>query len=185
MKNENLKRDLKFEKMYSLDEQNRKAFLLAVEKRIADFPHPLPHSERESFSFREEPAEPRASPPGQVLFLEVLTPIEGSPETTLQFIKDKTEQAGFDFKIFSPVMRLPNGKNPYGLNGTMGAMIDFFYQHRYFKKEYDLEDIFKAYLRYSGNTIGKLHTFLSEFREDKSYLKHFAKLKALKINKLS
>ena len=61
----------------------------------------------------------------------------------------------------------------------------FFYQHRYFKKEYSLEEIFKAYLEYSGNTIGKLHTFLSDFRDDKSYRKHFAKLKALKINKLS
>jgi|GEM_PF-1264775 len=185
MKNDNMKRDPKFQGMYTLDGQNRKAFLLAVEKRIAEFPHPLPHSEVESASIPEEPAEPPASSPRQVLFLEVLTPMDGGPETTLQFIKDKTEQADFDFDIFSTITRLPNGKNPYGLNGAMGAMIDFFYQHKYYKKEYGLEEIFKAYLQYSGNTIGKLHTFLSDFREDKSYLKHFAKLKALKINKLS
>lgn len=67
----------------------------------------------------------------------------------------------------------------------MGAMIDFFYQLNYFKKEYNLEEILKAYLRYSGNSIGKLKTFMSEFRQDKSFIKYTDKLKALKIEKLS
>lgn len=66
----------------------------------------------------------------------------------------------------------------------MGAMIDFFYQLNYFKKEYNLEEILKAYLQYSGNSIGKLKTFMSEFRQDKSFMKYTDKLKALKIEKL-
>ncbi|MEJ7770196.1 MAG: hypothetical protein WKF89_20425, partial [Chitinophagaceae bacterium] len=52
------------------------------------------------------------------------------------------------------------------------------------KKEYTLEQIFKAYLQYSGNSIGKLKTFLSEFRNDNSFIKHAEKLKQLKIKKL-
>jgi hypothetical protein len=80
--------------------------------------------------------------------------------------------------------KLSNGKNPYGLNGAIGAMIDFFYQHNYFKKEYNLEEIFKAYFAYTGNAIAKLKTFLSEFRHENSYIKHFEKLKQLKVSKL-
>ena len=75
--------------------------------------------------------------------------MNGNPKETLQFIKQKTEEAGFN--LFSPVPRLENGKNPYGLNGCMATMIDYFYQLNYFKKEYTLEQIFKAYLQYSGN----------------------------------
>lgn len=99
-------------------------------------------------------------------------------------MKQKAEEAGFEFNLFSPVPRLENGKNPYGLNGCMAAMIDYFYQLNYFKKEYTLEQIFKAYLQYSGNSIGKLKTFLSEFRNDNSFINHVEKLKALKIKKL-
>ena len=110
--------------------------------------------------------------------------MNGSPEETLQFIIQKTEEAGFEYKLFSRIPRLENGKNPYGLNGSMAAMIDFFYQLNYFKKEYTLEEIFKAYLQYSGNTIGKFKTFISEFRQDNSFIKYSEKLKKLKINKL-
>ena len=67
----------------------------------------------------------------------------------------------------------------------MAAMIDCFYQLRYFKKDYTLEQIFKAYLQYSGNSIGKLRTFISEFRNNNSYIRHAEMLKKLKIRKLS
>ena len=90
----------------------------------------------------------------------------------------------FEFDIFSLVERFPNGKNQYGLNGCIAAAIDFFYQLGYFKSEYTLEQIFKAYSSYTGNSIGKLKVFISEFRHDNSYIRHTAKLKALKINKL-
>jgi hypothetical protein len=182
-----MKGDDKFSLMYSLDEQNRKDFLMAVEKRIADLSPTIVNSGKER---QPDPPieviaieEPVLSKP--VRFVEMLAPMEGHPEATLQFIVDKVAAAGFDFNIFHPVTRLPNGKNPYGLNGCMAAMIDFFYQNQYFKKKYSLEDIFKAYLEYTGNTVGKLHTFLSNFRKEKSYLKHFTKLKALRINPLS
>jgi hypothetical protein len=93
-------------------------------------------------------------------------------------------EAGFELQLLSKVDKLPNGKNPYSLNGAIAAMVDFFYQNNYFKKEYSLEQIFKAYSTYTGNSIAKLRSFLSEFRQDNSYIKHFEKLKQLKINKL-
>lgn len=124
-KNENLKKDPKFSQMYLLDEQNRRAILQAVEKRIAELGKPLLQT-----AVVEEPAvlEDATLPAAKPLsFLEVLEPMNGSPEETLQLIKQKTEEAGFEFNLFLPVPRLENGKNPYGLNGCMAAMIDHFY----------------------------------------------------------
>jgi hypothetical protein len=185
-KNANMKKDKKFALMYSMDEENRTSFLSAVEKRIAEFTPPhLNFDQIRSANLETKEEAHQAGPaPKNILFMEVLRPMDGSPENTLKFIKDKVEEAGFEFKLFSPVNKLSNGKNPYGLNGCMAAMIDFFSKLHYFKKDYSLEEIFKAYLTYSGNSLGKLHSFLAEFRDDKSYEKHFAKLKALKINKL-
>ncbi|MGI8637351.1 MAG: hypothetical protein ACR2KZ_18305 [Segetibacter sp.] len=117
-------------------------------------------------------------------FLEVLRPLSDNPAETLNFIISKLEEANFEFNLLSKVDKLPNGKNPYGLNGAIAAMIDFLYQYIYFKKEYSLEEIFKAYTSYTGNSIAKLKIFLAEFRQDNSYLKHFQKLKKLKINKM-
>jgi len=105
-------------------------------------------------------------------------------EETVQFIISKWAEAEFDLNIFLKVAKLPNGKNPYGLNGAIAAMIDFFWQHNYFKKGYSMEEVFKAYMAYTGNSIGKLKSFFVDFRKDKSYIKHFEKLKQLKINKL-
>ncbi len=115
--------------------------------------------------------------------MEILNPTNGSAEKTLCFIKQKISEANFEFDIFSLVERFPNGKNQYGLNGCIAAAIDFFYQLGYFKNDYTLEQIFKAYASYTGNSIGKLKVFISEFRHDNSYIKHTVKLKGLKINK--
>ena len=182
-KNKNLKKDSKFVRMYILDEQNRTSILNAVEKRINEFPRPSLHAgANEQPPISESETKPASN---TVLFLEVLRPMNGSAEETLRFIIRKTEEAGFEYKLFSRIPRLENKKNPYGLNGCMAAMIDFFYQHNYFKQEYNLDEIFNAYLQYSGNTIGKLKTFISEFRYDNSFIKHSEKLKKLKINRLS
>ena len=87
--------------------------------------------------------------------MEILIPTNGSAEETLSFIKQKITEANFfEFDIFSIVERFPNGKNRYGLNGNIAAAIDFFYQLGYFKNDYNLEQIFKAYSSYTGNTMG-------------------------------
>ena len=93
------------------------------------------------------------------------------------FYQTKNKRSNFDFNIFSFIEQFPNDKNRYGLNGCIAAPIDFFYQMGYFKNDYNLEQIFKA--SHTGNTIGKLKVFISEFRHDNSYIKHAAKLKAL------
>lgn len=63
-------------------------------------------------------------------------------------------------------------------------MIDNFFQQDYFKKEYSLEEILVFYLQYSGNKIGKLKSYISEFRPDNNFIKYSAQFKKLKICKL-
>ncbi len=180
-KNGNLKRDPKFDQMYQLDKENRAAILLAVEKRINELSKTLTEPESPKPLMADTEFQP---PADTVSFLNVLKPLNNNPTETLNFITAKLEEAKFEIKLLSKVHKLPNGKNPYGLNGAIAAMIDFFFQHNYFKKEYNLEEIFKAYTGYTGNSIAKLKPFLSEFRQDNSYIKHFEKLKQLKISKL-
>jgi hypothetical protein len=177
VKNGFLKKDEKFKQMYLLDKDNRTEILKALNVKLASFgsaDHTVQAADEKSTA-----TETKATS-----FLDLLKPINNDGLQTLHFIQQKLEEASFDFNLFTKIDKLPNGKNPYGLNGAIAAMIDFFYQHDYFKKEHSLEEIFKSYFSYTGNSIAKLKTFLSEFRQDNSYVKRFEKLKKLKINKL-
>jgi len=180
VKNDNLKKDVHFNKMYEIDKSNRISLLNAVEKKIVQFDRSMLHpgtTNSDTYS-EKEPARK------EIQFIEMLRPIDGSKEEALNFIRQKTEEAKFKFNIFSSVPKSRTGKNPYGLNGCIAAMIDFFYQHDYFIKEYSLPDIFESFLHYSGNSIPKSDSFLSTFRNDNSFVRHFENLKKLKIKKL-
>lgn len=170
-KNNYLKNDKAFRLMYQLDKENRTAIKEALERRTAGQSTETIHPTDE-----QQPSEPS--------FLDLLRPMNDSSHETLYFIARKTEEAEFPHNLFQPVPKLTNGKNPYGLNGSMAAMIDFFYQHNYFKKGCTPEQIFRAYFAYSGNEPGKRSTFFSEFRDDNNFIKYSDKLKALKIQKL-
>lgn len=159
VKNEHPKKDPKFEQMYSLDKENRATILHALSQRMIILKSP----EKDFVKTPEDLVEEKA-----ISFLDVLMPININPNVTLNFVNSKLEEAGFELQLLSKVDKLPNGKNPYGLNGAIAAMIDFFYQYNYFKKEYSLKQIFKTYSTYTGNSIAKLKTFLSEFRQDNS-----------------
>jgi hypothetical protein len=177
VKNEFLKKDEKFKQMYLLDKENRTDVFKALTEKLASLR--TGHHTLQAADEKIAAVETKATS-----FLDLLKPINNDPLQTLNFIQHKLEEASFQYNLFTRVDKLPNGKNPYGLNGTIAAMIDFFYQYDYFKKEHNLEEIFKSYFSYTGNSIAKLKTFLSEFRQDNSYVKRFEKLKKLKINKL-
>ncbi len=177
VKNGHLKQDPKFSPMYELDKDNRTTLLQTLTEKIALLQRP----EKEA---RLLPPEITTEENKTILFVDMLTPINDSSEETLQFIISKWAEAEFDLNIFSTIAKLPNGKNFYGLNGAIAAMVDFFWQHNYFKDGYSIEEVFKAYSAFTNNSIAKLRTFLSDFRKDKSYIKHFEKLKQLKISKM-
>ena len=174
-----------FDLMFSLDRQNRQAFLLAVEKRMSELTQAVPKAELSSpvpFSDEAAATMPATS---EINFLDVLRPIDGSQENTLRFIKERTDEARLDFNVFTKVRLLKNGDNPYGLNGCMMAMIDHFYTLKYFKNdEFTLAEVFGAYLRYSGNKIGKMSDYLARYHSDKYYKNNIEKFKGLKIKRL-
>ena len=177
VKNEHLKKDAKFSNMYTLDKENRTILMEVLIKRRGVLLN-LANEKKEILT------ENTLNGTIPIDFLDMLRPMNGSTAATFQYIRDQTEKANIEFNIFLPVAQLENGKNPYGLNGCIAAVIDYYYQRNFFIKEYSLEQIFKAYAVFSGNSIGKLKPFLSTFRQDKNYVKYFSKLQTLKINKL-
>jgi hypothetical protein len=184
-KNGFLKKDINFQTMYSLDEQNRKFFMEAVEKRIGELSPTL--SSPESTAVGDPGVDSSSKKAGIVPltpFLQLVRPMNGNPEETLQYITTQTELAGFEFPLFSPVQHLASGKNPYGFNGAMAAMLKFFYDRNYFIKEHGFVEVFNSYLQYSGNRIPKLRSFLASYQDDRHFQKYISNLKDLKINKL-
>jgi hypothetical protein len=152
--------------------------LEAVNKQIAALspPPPAPNPVIPS------PVESESTIP--ITFLSILRPMNGSPEETLRFIAEQVDKAGIPFALFSPAELIYKNKNPYGLNGAMAATIRYFLDRGYFNKEYSFAEVFKSYLAYSGNKVGKLPSFLENYQEDGHFRKYFDKLKELKISKL-
>jgi hypothetical protein len=116
IKNNNLKKDHRFKKMYTLDAENRLAILTALEKRIENIEKSDETKQININEGKEKPIDKTLS------FQEVLRPMNGNTKNTLDFIKSKTIDAKYEYDIFSPVSKLENGKNPYGLNGCIAAL---------------------------------------------------------------
>jgi hypothetical protein len=171
VKDKSLRKSKKYEDMYRLDQENRAAIKLALEERAIAPTLPEPDS-----LVQEANLAPT--------LLDMIVPTNGSTLETLQFIKDKLLEAEFRFDIFLPVKKSKDNRNPHGFNGCIAAMIDFFYQRNYFVQAYSLDQVFEAYFIYSGNSIAKFSSFLSEFRQDNSFVKYSDRLNKLKINKL-
>lgn len=170
VKNASLKKSGKYELMYSRDQENR----MAIKSALADFIDRSP-AEQNSITVVNENAPS---------FLSMLVHNNGSQLAALNYINEKVKASGCKFEIFRSIKKSKGNRNPYGFNGCVAAVIDHFYQLNYFVSTYSLEDIFQAYFEYTGNSIAKFSTFMSEFRQDNSYLKHMEMLKQLNINRL-
>lgn len=165
-----LKKDDKFESVFQLDQENRAAIKEALERKLNG-----DTAQEQSIPFT--PAEAT-----NATFLEMLRPvINGSPLETIKFMDERTKEAGIKFDLFRPVTRLANGSNPYGFNGAAGAMIELFYDKNYFKASFSKEDVFRAYLNYTGNKIGRFNSFYADFKDDNYFKRYFAKLNAIEI----
>lgn len=171
VKDKSLRESKKYEDVYRLDQENRDAIRLVLEERLL-----VPTLPEKDDLVQEVHSA--------LSFVDMIVPTNGSSLETLQFIKDKLKEAEFRFDIFLPVKKSKDNRNPHGFNGCLAAVIDFFYQRNYFVQTYPLEAIFEAYFQYTGNQIAKFNSFLSEFRQDNSFIKHIDMLNKLKINKL-
>jgi len=173
VKNNRLKNDPKFQKMYTLDIANRQILLDALRSaartQAPQIPGKLTNTENGEW----------------VEFSKVLTIREGfTAMDTLQLIKDKLKLAEFGYDIFQTIEKGDGGRNQYGLNPRIGAMVDYFSEKNFFLPQCSREQIFQAYMAYTGNKIGKFNIFLSEYRKTRMYKEFYGKLKTLSVNKL-
>ncbi len=171
-----LKKGKKFDRMFALDQQNRKIVLELLENRL---PGNEKGEENKNGLSSEEP-NPLNHPPEEISFLEILIPLNGSIENTLSYIESKIIEARFPHNIFYTIKKTKKGANQTGLNSEIAAMVKIFQDKGYFKSEFTFKDIFKSFGIYTKNKSGKDYDY-SFFIEDYNFKKYVEYLELLDI----
>jgi len=177
-KNHNLKKDQKFSMMYEKDSANREEVVSILNNCILEKENEsmknghqrIPHKAKEGIS------------PSRVSFLEMLVPIDSTPKKTLELIKDALEMAGAKHDIFLPPVLTVNDKKSKGFNGTVAAMVCFFYESKLFNTSFSKEEILEAFLVDYKIDIPKYKGNFNFFNEDYYFKTLKTKLKRLKFD---
>lgn len=122
--------------------------------------------------------------PARRSFLEMLKPIDTGPAITLGIIKSSLELAKAPRNIFSPPILTLAEKKPKGFNGTVGAMVSFFFELKFFNDQFSKEDIVEAFLADYKIEIPKYKGNFNFFDNDYYYNDLIKRLKKLKISPL-
>lgn len=154
-----------------LDKENRQKLLSALQQQSTTFQESV---------LPNEPVEISTAP-----FANMLRPINGSINNTRQFIQQQLTNAGIPFELFipKPVTQTRTGKNPDGFAGAIASMITTFKDLGYFKDGLSFPEILNAYLKETGNSIGKLNNFKRNYLADNYYLRYKASLDDLALKK--
>lgn len=154
-----------------LDKENRRLLLSALQQQAIVFQEPVATN------------EPTTSQPAP--FTNMLKPINGSVSNTKLFIQQQLTSAGIPFELFisKPVTQTRTGKNPDGFAGAIASMISTFKDLGYFKDGFTLPEILDAYLKETGNSIGKFNNFKRNYLADNYYLRYKASLDDLALKK--
>ncbi len=174
VKNNHLKVDPKFESMYQKDRENREAILKEMNKLI----------ELSDINNNETASAIDQEPTKQAGFLDMIIPLNGSIENTLNYIESKIIEARFPHNIFHTISKSKKGANKTGLNSEIAAMVNIFQDKGYFKREFTFKDIFKSFGIYTKNQAGKDYDY-SFFVQDYNYKKYLEDLKSLEINNMN
>jgi hypothetical protein len=175
-----LRNDKEFDLMFSLDLQNRKAVLELLVKRLVA-------NEKGKYNTGELPEtepEPQNNEAPEISFLEMLIPISGSYENTLNFIESKIIEARFPHNIFHTISKTRRGANQTGLNSEIAAMVKVFLDKGYFKKEFTFKGIYKSFGTYTKNKSGKDYDY-SFFVDEYNFKKYLQNLELLEIPHLN
>ena len=164
--------------MYKKDSTNRKEVLSILNNYILEKEDRSVKNSNQSSSYKVK----EAISPSRVSFLEMLVPINDRPENTLEVIKDTLEIAGAKHDIFSPPVLTVNAKKSKGFNGTVAAMVCFFYESKLFKNSFSKEEILEAFLADYKIEIPKYKGNFNFFNEDYYFQTLKTKLKRLKFN---
>jgi hypothetical protein len=179
VKNNHLREDPKFQLMYQKDRENREAILKEINKMI----ELLDTNKTETVSFETFPTIDK-EPKKQAGFLDMVIPVNGSIENTLNYIESKIIEARLPHNIFHTISKTKKGANQTGLNSEIAAMVNIFQDNGYFKQEFTFKDIFKSFGVYTKNQAGKDYDY-SFFVQDYNFKKFLENLKSLKINKIN
>ena len=175
-----LKKDRKFDQMFALDLQNRKTVLELLEKRLAG--NEMQEENKNGLFLEESP--PENYHPREISFLEMLIPLNGSIENTLNYIEAKIIEARFPYNIFQTIKKTKKGANQKGLNSAIAAMVKIFQDKGYFKSEFTFKDIYKSFGIYTNNKSGKDYDY-SFFVDDYNFKNYLENLTALDINNIN
>lgn len=168
MKLQNLDKDGLLDEVKRLDKENRSQLLNAL-KEALDKKAGSQHSATENHSENED----------NLPFTKMLRPVENSKLKTKALIQGYLQKAGISFELFSqkPVAQTAKESNPDGFKGAVAAMIYTFQGLNYFEKGFSFPEILDAYLKETGNKIGKLSDFKRHYLEDNYFIQYTDKLK--------
>lgn len=174
VKNDHLKVDPKFESMYQKDRENREAILKEINKLM----------ELSGINKNTIVSAIDQEPTKQAGFLDMIIPLNGSIDKTLNYIESKIIEARFPHNIFHTISKSKKGANKTGLNSEIAAMVNVFQDKGYFKREFTFKDIFKSFGIYTKNQAGKDYDY-SFFVQDYNYKKYLEDLKSVEINNMN
>jgi hypothetical protein len=174
-----LKKDKKFDQMFALDLQNREAVLDLLEKRMKQIK--TGDDKQQEKKLNLEVAKTSNHPPSKVPFLDMITPLKGNKEETLQFIKEAVLLAGAK-DLFITVKLNKGDRNPKGFYGKIWAMITFFYERGYFNNDFEKLEILDAYLNEWKNNIPENKKYENILKRGYDYTDLLNRLKKLRIN---
>lgn len=176
MKLQNLNRDRLLDEVRRLDKENR-SYLLNALKEALDNKSINQHSETEN---------PREND-DDLPFTKMLRPVENSKLKTKSVIQHYLQEAGISFELFSqkPIAQTGKDNNPDGFKGAVAAMIYTFQRLNYFEEGFSFPEILGAYLKETGNKIGKLSNFKRHYLDDNYFIQYTNKLKDVLPKELS
>ncbi|WP_162923488.1 hypothetical protein [Arachidicoccus soli] len=167
LKNENLKKDAKFSKIFQKDLDNRSIVLQLLECLINSSNNKVNDTELSSH-----------------LFLEMVNPVFNTTKNTLEYIESKILEAKFPHNIFRSIEKNKKGGNPTGLNAEIAAMVFLFQEKGYFKPTFTFKEVFKAFGNYTENQAGKDYDY-SFFSGEYHFKKNLDLLIAIDIQDFS
>jgi hypothetical protein len=179
VKNNHLRGDTKFELMYQKDQQNREAILNEINKLLE-----LSDTNKAEIGSLEIPSTIDKELKKQRDFLDMIIPINGSIENTLNYIESKIIEARFPHNIFHTINKTKKGANQTGLNSEIAAMVNIFQDKGYFRQEFTFKDVFKSFGIYTKNQAGKDYDY-SFFVQDYNFKKYLENLKSVEIDNLN
>lgn len=94
------------------------------------------------------------------LFLEMVNPVCGTVENTLDYIESKIIEANLPHNIFKTIEKTKKGNNQTGLNAEIAAMVHMFQNKGYFKSGFTFKDLFRSFGQYTNNQAGKDYDFV-------------------------